>query len=135
MYHWQRLKLYFRLLLWMSTKTWPTSRVPDGIAWCCNMLWSLFNWCKSLTLQLAKVLNTMTEPATWFTVSVIQGVTVFSPTLFAAHRPSYLTEVFLSLMQLQKDFISLLCCLTLFYLVVFLRHFWHIDQLRMVFSS
>ena len=30
--------IWFRSLPCMSTNPWPTSRVPDGIAWCCSTL-------------------------------------------------------------------------------------------------
>ena len=108
------------------------------------------NWCKSLTLQLAKAPTTaITEPTQCFTVGVIQGVTALLSTL-CQHRPSYLTKRFWTLIHQSKGLYSTacsivqsLCALThwsLLTLFCFLnRGFWqqfcHLGQLHRVFSS
>ena len=78
MYLWQSLLVYFGSLFYMSTNPWPTSLVPDGIAWCCCMLWcaGLIQFALSLEqifdFQLTKALHTIAEYPPCFTVGVIQ---------------------------------------------------------------
>ena len=80
-------------------------RSCDATVYCDSQSDSIchFAWCKSLTLQLAKVLHT--EPPLCFTVGVIQGLQPFLQ-LFAAHRPSYLTKRFRTLIQQSKGLYS-----------------------------
>ena len=119
MSHWQSLLVCFGSLSCMSTNLWDTSCIPDGITWCCNMLWSpvwfnlTFTWCKSLTLQLAKAPYTITEPLPCFTVGMIQRIVALSQ-LFTAHRCSYLNQRFRTLIRQSKGLnstvlLSILC--------------------------
>ena len=41
MYVWLSLQVCFGSLSCMTTNSWPTSSIPDGIVWCYGMLWLL----------------------------------------------------------------------------------------------
>ena len=94
---WQSLLVCFGSLSCRSRNPWrPTNCVPDWIAGCCSMLWwsvwfnLSFTWCKYPTLQRAKASHP-TELLQSLRLVWYRGLRLF-PQLFAAHRPSYLTQ-------------------------------------------
>ena len=117
----------------MSINPWPTSHVPDGLAWCCTMLWEPvwfnlpFTWCKSSILLLPP-LRASSMLYGW---SYAGGLQLFHQ-LFAAHSPSYLTQRFRTLIRQPK---VLLCCLVFVRLdplepfdIVLLHQQWFLDS-------
>ena len=101
--------LWFIMLL--STNPWLTNCIWKGIAYCCCILWLpiWFNlsitWCKTLILQLAKDPHTKPEPPPCFQWVWYRGLQLFHQ-LFAAHRPSYLTQRFQTLIHQFKRLYS-----------------------------
>ena len=112
MYLWKSLLSCFGSLSCISTNPWATSYVLDGFTWCCSCVISgliqfalhlvqisgfgIGNWQKPFTL---------TENPPCFTVGVIQRFQPFHQ-FFAAHRPSYLTERFRTLIHQFKGLYS-----------------------------
>ena len=104
MYFSHKLFVYFWSLSCVNTNFCLTICVPDRIAWCSSMRWYPirfnlpFTWCKSLTLQLAKAHNIITDTLglVWY-----WGLQRFHQ-LFSSQRPSYLTEIFQTLIRPSK---------------------------------
>ena len=142
-YFWPSLPVCFGSLSCISTNSWPIRCIPDGNTWCCSMQWKVlwfnlsFTWCKSLTLQLAKALHTITEPPP------PRGCSFFinsSPQIEPPIWPQNFELWFIS----PKDFIPLLYCSVFVCLIplepfdidlVSWQQFYPIGQLQRFFSS
>ena len=80
----------------MSTNSWPKAAFPDGITWCCCILWFSvwfnlpFIWCKSRLCDWQKAFI-ITELLPCLRLMCYRGFQHIHQH-FTAHRPYYLTE-------------------------------------------
>ena len=111
MYLWQSLQVCFGSLSCLSTNFWATSCIPDGIMLGCSLLWlpvwydlpspgvnsQLCNWQKPPHHNRA---SSMLYGLVWY-----RGLQLFHQ-IFTAHKASYLTQIFWTLIHLSKGLFS-----------------------------